>query len=252
MQPFKCLHTWLIQFCRIFFLPSSSSILPDTSLFQVVVATVAARYDLNPLSRWSLEHRLFRATQTGFATSGLLADEVARPQPTRYLQVLSMSHRPQAFVSITTTTPQPQTRAGTPATTSSAGESAGEPAKVISIPSGPSGEEFVQLTMSKLGPLWTPRQILTVINGQHYEVGEFRVRMGEVRQGQGGVQQIRGVAVEVEWNGGAEDLDVAEDEIKSFWAGLEFKGTREFFRVPGAETDLANVRQWCEALRLRA
>ena len=163
-----------------------------------------------------------------------------------------MSHQPQAYAVITTTTPQSQTRAGTPATTSSAGESAGEPAKIISIPSGPHGEEFVQLTISKLGPLWTQRQTLSVINGQYFEVEDFRLRIGEVRQGQGGAQQNRGVVVEVERIGGADDWDTVEDDVKSFWAGLEFKGAKEFIRVPGVETDLANIRQWCEALRLRA
>ena len=163
-----------------------------------------------------------------------------------------MSYQPQTYAVITTTTPQSQTRAGTPMTTSSTGESAGEPAKIVSIPSGPHSEEMVQLTIGKLGPLWIQRQALSVINGQYFEVEDFRLRIGEVRQGQGGAQQNRGVVMEVEWIGGDDDWDALEDEVRSFWAGLEFKGAKEFIRLPGVETDLANIRQWCEALRLRA
>ena len=210
------------------------------------------QYDLRPLPRWSLEHRLFRATQNGPSTIGLSAEEVARSQSARYLQVLSISYQaPQSYVAITTTLPTSQTRAGTPATTSSGGESAGEPANIISIPSGAQSENFIQLVLSRFGPLWTQRQSLSVSNGQAFEVEDFRIRLGEVRQGQGGAQQNRGVIVEVEWAGGDDDWDAIEDEIRAFWTGLDFKGAREYIRVPGIEKNLGNIRQWCEAIRLR-
>ena len=77
---------------------------------------------------------------------------------------------------------------------------------MISIPSGLQTEEFVQLIITRLGPLWTPRQVLQVSQGLAFEVGEFRVRLGELEQRQSGTQQIRGVVVETQWIT-ADDID---------------------------------------------
>lgn len=138
---------------------------------------------------------------------------------------------------------------------------AGEPATIISIPSGPPSDEFVQLIVSKFGPLWQPRQILNAANGQAFEIGDFRVRIGEVRQGGGGGGQMaRGTICEVEWVGGddedeeekkTEDWDAAEAVIGGFWEGLGLRGARSVFNVPGLGLGEGSVRQWCEILRVR-
>ena len=94
------------------------------------------------------------------------------------------------------------------------------------------------------------RQVLQVSNGQVFEIGDFLIRIGEVRQG--GTQQVRGTICEIEWTSGDEsDWVTGEEVIKSFWAALDMKGTREYIKVPGTGDEFSNIRQWCGALRLR-
>ena len=134
--------------------------------------------------------------------------------------------------------------------------STGEPATIISIPPGGSSEEFIQLMLSKFGPLWQQRQVLGVVNGQAFEVDDFRVRIGEVRQaGGGGAGQMgKGAVCEVEWVGGGEDeadWEGAGAVIAGFWEGLGVKGARRVFEVAGLGQGEGSVRQWCEGLRVR-
>ena len=107
--------------------------------------------------------------------------------------------------------------------------------------------------MSKLTPLWSPRQTSQVQNGQGFELGDFHVRIGELRQGKGSVQQGRGVVVEVEWVEAGEEGDWATTTrvIRDFWEALLVKNARECIQVAGLEDGFSDVRQWCEALRLR-
>lgn len=67
-----------------------------------------------------------------------------------------------------------------------------EPAAVIEIPSSQS-EDFARLLVTKFGPLWTQRQSVQVVNGQAYDLGEYRIRIGELRQAGSGT--ARGVVV---------------------------------------------------------
>ena len=85
-------------------------------------------------------------------------------------------------------------------------------------------------------------------------MGDFRIRVGEVRQGVGGTVHGRGVVVEVEYlgeEGGEEEWEEGERVIRAFWEGLGVRGGREVVRVPGVEEGAGEVRQWCEVLRLR-
>ncbi len=163
-----------------------------------------------------------------------------------------MSHHPgRSYVAITTTHTPAQTRAGTPTSSTVSTEGSGEPATIISIPSGPQSEEFVQLIVSKFGPLWTQRQTLVLSNGQAFEIGDYRIRIGELRQG--ATSLGRGVVVEVEWTGGWEEegWENGELAIKSFWDQSHVADAKEFFQVPGIERGCGTVRQWCEMLRFR-
>ena len=181
------------------------------------------------------------------------SEDGTKGQSSRYLQMLYISTRPQySYVVTTSTTVPSQTRAGTPATSSSGGESTSERANVFSIPAGPQSEDFIHLVVARMGPLWIPRQVLQVSNGSVFEIGDFRIRIGEVRQGQGGTQQVRGSICEIEWISGDDSEGVTgEDVIKSFWTALEIRGAREYTTVVGIDDGFGNVRQWCEALRLR-
>ena len=161
----------------------------------------------------------------------------------RYLQILSLSHHPGRSHVATTAIK----------TTSAGGsEMVADPATIASIPAPPGCDEFVQLISTRLLPLWTPRHVLQVINGQAYEIGDFAIRFGEVKQGQGGSQQIRGTIVEIEWRAGdTDDWETAEQVIRAFWAQVDIEGAKEFINVPGVDQGSANARQWFEAMRLR-
>ena len=106
--------------------------------------------------------------------------------------------------------------------------------------------------LARLGPLWQPKQVLQVTQGQAFEVGDFRLLVGEVRQGQGSSQQVKGVVMSIEWLSGDEgDWEIGGQILKSFWAALEIKGARDYINVTGVREGFASVKQWCEALRLR-
>ncbi|KAI9815485.1 MAG: hypothetical protein M1827_002619 [Pycnora praestabilis] len=284
---------------------------PTTSVFQTLVAHLTATYQPTPLPRWSLEHRLMRetapsssnATSTTAGEEGKTAAATVAQQP-KYLQYLHLSHHPgKSYVCIKA--PQDGTAAAAVGLAGSPKEGGGgdnndnnkRPAPtLITIPhtpppssssssssssaaaeSGPNpSDELLQLLSSRLAPLWTHRQTLVVGGGQGvgYEMEDFRVRVGEVRQG--GVQSARGVLVEIEWVGGGgggggmdgydgdrededgqengdEDWETGEAVIKAFWQGLGIKEGREAIRVPGVEgrDGMDVARQFFEVLRLR-
>ncbi|KAL6716838.1 hypothetical protein ACLMJK_004750 [Lecanora helva] len=239
----------------LFYLPAQTN---ESSQTNDILNRLTSTYNPSPLPPWTLSHRLFRETPTEPT-----ADKSRASPQQRYLQTLALSHHaPRAYVAITSTNAPPQSRAMTPASSSNistAETASGEPATLISIPSGSSHEDFVQLVVSKLSPLWQQRQVLTVPQGYAFEVGDFKVRIGELRQGGagggGGAQMGRGTVVEVEWSGdeekGEEDWESAEAVIGAFWDGLGVKGAKRAFWFPGLREGEGSVRQWCEILRIR-
>ncbi|MCJ1481706.1 hypothetical protein MMC06_001865 [Schaereria dolodes] len=247
----------LIEKPSVFFVPtSSSSITSENSGFKTILARLTSHYTAVPLSRWTLDHRLFRdgTSHAIPVANASMTEESVKLNNLRYLQILSLSHHPgQTHLAISTTYPLSQTHAGTPATSSSGSHGSTEPATIVSIPSGGHSEEMLQLMVSRLGPLWMQRHVLQVSNGQAFEIGNFRVRIGEVKQGQGGAQQVRGVIIGIEWTAREEyDWGVTEGVVKAFWDVLDIKGAREYIRVAGVEENFGSIRQWCEGLRLRA
>ena len=245
----------------LYFLPASS---PDSNPIQDILTRLNSHYDPSPLPSWALSHRIFRETPSVHApaqshsslTNGV---DKAKPPNSRFLQILNLSHyAPRTYVAITSAYAASQTRAGTPPSSNISAEAAsGEEATIISIPAGPSSEEFIQLIVSKFGPLWQQRQILNAGNGHAYEIGDFRVRVGELRQsGSGGGQMGRGAVCEVAWVGedaeqGNEGWEAGEAVVKGFWEGLALRGAREVFWVPGLRDGEGTIRQWFELLRPR-
>ncbi|KAF6225228.1 hypothetical protein HO133_010425 [Letharia lupina] len=245
----------------LYFLPASG---PDSNPTQDILAKLTSYYDLSPLPPWTLSHRIFRETpftQPSAQPFPSLTNGVdkAKPPGPRFLQILSLSHHaPRTFVAITTTHSASQIKAATPASSNISAEAAsGEPATIISIAAGPSSEEFIQLIISKFGPLWQQRQILSAGYGHAFEIGDFRVRVGELRQGgSGGGQMGRGAVCEVTWireeaEQEQEGWEVGEAVVKGFWEGLALRGAREVYWVPGLGDGEGTIRQWCELLRPR-
>jgi hypothetical protein len=133
------------------------------------------------------------------------------------------------------------------------GEVTGTPASIMAIQPGPHTEDFIQLVITRLGPLWTFRQAIQVIQGQAFDVGDYRIKVGDLKEGHGGAQQVKGTVIEIENLGGEEnDLEAAEEGIRSFWSSLNIEGARDFTKVPRLDDEFGTIRQWCEALRLRA
>ena len=133
----------------------------------------------------------------------------------------------------------------------------GEPATVIAIPAGASSEEFVQLISNKFGPLWQPRHTSQVTHGVTFEAGNFRIRVGDIKQGLGANNQLpRGAVCELEMLEPPDAIEPIEQDvgrilIRSFWQSLDVKNAREVLEVAGSQEGEAGIRQWFEILRFR-
>ena len=204
------------------------------------------------IGRWNLELRQFRSTvQSADAAS---RGGVAAPS---FLQVLSMSTRdgPPAVTVTTTIEAQPQTS--------------------IAIPPDQT-ENFLQLIASKLGGLWTPRPPLQVFRGSVFDLGEFLVRVGELRQA-GSQNALRGLIVIIEEvdlaaqseeytakngscsagdaNGIGINSTISRDMLRSIWNSVHIEGAKEFIRAVPRDpeaTRFDEAQHCCEALRLRS
>ncbi|KAI9712086.1 MAG: hypothetical protein M1820_001795 [Bogoriella megaspora] len=125
----------------------------------------------------------------------------------------------------------------------------------------------------KMAGHWTLRPVLTLTNGYFYDVGEFRIRVGEVKKGLH--KEPRGVVAMIEVlplvgsnqmasedessalaNGGVEqDASAFQELIRAFWNGLGITGAKEYFREPKCDPELVHLQEaelWCEALRLKS
>ena len=162
--------------------------------------------------------------------------------------MVSLPEHPQeSFVTISPID-LPTTKEGTPTDSK---------AVIVSIPSGPSTDDFAQLLVSKLGPLWQPRQLLAVTDGQAYETGGLRTRIGEIKQGAAGAQLVRGVIVEVSYVGQDAALlgkSSVETIISGFWEQLGVNEAKPYFRPDSGEKadGFEDVRLWCRALLLKS
>lgn len=132
-------------------------------------------------------------------------------------------------------------------------------------------------------PVWCHRHTVTVPSGAVYDVGDFRVRIGDVRQTHP-TARVRGTVVKIEWRGpslvssvlarsssghlepvsdddadsGVEmaPSDIADSDIdadyaataaliREFWARLGIEGAREATLVPGLGTEVKQrLRKW--------
>ena len=125
---------------------------------------------------------------------------------------------------------------------------------VAELASAEATDTYVELMTTKLGPMWTLKQNLSVRDGQAFVLADFTIRVGEVRQGSGPNSILRGVVVEVCWSGDAENEDTegSEEMIKELWASFGVKNARECLSISGDLDRFRIVRQWCEILRLRS
>ncbi|KAL1868152.1 hypothetical protein Plec18167_008343 [Paecilomyces lecythidis] len=243
-----------------------------------------------PIGRWALEHKLMRDTPSCLPASAHAPNPVPKP---KYMQFLSLTHYPtHGFIYATEATDLPHgtaaagsshrstplpgmlSAAGTPqsqaqsptavaggATPSSNASQSGMVMRTVPLPSyGPLFQHF----MRACEPFWCHRHTVTVPAGVVYDIGDFRIRIGDVRQTLPQAR-ARGTVVEIEWKGSSpltassssanpdedssdsgvdvtgETLNDAEIDaeyalgaqlIRDFWSQLGMEGAREAILVP--------------------
>ncbi|KAL8652933.1 MAG: hypothetical protein Q9210_002402 [Variospora velana] len=226
----------------IYFLRATSV---ETSPLPGLINCITTHYNPTILPTWSLQQLLFRSTPSPAAVDGN-----PKAVPPRYLQLVTLPDYPNdTLVASTLTTPNSTTHDDDDDTTTKPS------ATVISIPAGPSTDEFTQLLLTKFGPLWQRRRVVAVIEGSAMEVGGFRVRAGELRTDVGAAQVVRGVIVEVSHVGQSADGEDGRDGegmARAFWDGLGVEGAREFRggEVGKRNDGFGDVRLWCQVLML--
>ncbi|KAJ5737974.1 Mediator complex subunit Med20 [Penicillium malachiteum] len=288
----------------VYFIPAHPN---NTQSAGVIVERLRSAYsdeDLSPAGRWSLEQKLMRDTPSLLPASA--NPSAGKP---RYMQFLYLTHYPkQGFVytseptekpyhppsatspgsSNATPIPQGIAQAPTPSATStqplsqtqsqssmgnSFTASTDVPPMLMTILPMQSYSMLFQHVVYACQPFWAHRLTVSVQQGVIYDVGDFRVRVGEVRQTYP-VARSRGIVVEVEWRGptlldtlgssqtgsgsgvslgngeqdadSGIDVDFAIEEadidaevaataelIKEFWTRIGVPGAREAIMVPG-------------------
>ncbi|KAJ5221467.1 Mediator complex subunit Med20 [Penicillium citrinum] len=280
----------------VYFIPAHPN--ATTALGNVTERLCSAFPDeeLLPLGRWTLEQKLMRDTPGLLPAS---SNPNQRPSKPRYMQFLSLSHynnhdfiytsepaekpfhppnaaspTPSATPAVgASPTPVPG-GAGTTATGNS-NDTTISPMVMTTVPHSSYTTLFQHFTYA-CQPFWCHRLTVGVQNGVFYDVGDFGVRLGDVRQTYP-TNRVRGTVVEIEWRGSSvidslsrgdtpgsgnsnadadsgvdvsfplsalEESDIDAELaataslIREFWARLGIEGAREAILVPGVGSEI--------------
>ncbi|KAE8392376.1 mediator complex, subunit Med20 [Aspergillus alliaceus] len=200
----------------VFFIPSNPN---ASTAFATVTERLHSSLADEPVlvGRWALEHKLMRDTP-----SCLPASASQRPAQPRYMQFLSLTYFPNHGFIYTSPSPEQaahaQSGAGSPgavaaratpvspaptpqqAGTPTQAPMPGQPAMVMTTVPLPACSTLFQHFVYACQPFWCHRHTVTVPGGVVYDVGDFRVRIGDVRQTQPAAR-VRGTVIEIEWKG---------------------------------------------------
>ncbi|EDN03459.1 Med20 superfamily domain-containing protein [Histoplasma capsulatum] len=209
----------------LYFIPANQN---SPTATKAVIERLRDAYNPTFCGRWALEHRLLRDTPSCLPPSDYAPLPPLQP---RFMQFLSLSHRqPYGFIYISDR-PDPDPWDSTSSSAKHAGHAqqqqqqqyqqtpqqhqqsqqnptpqAPDPSpsgpKTMMILDYPSYQSFHAITLRACEPLWCPRHTLTVLNGSHYEINDFRIRIGDVRQ-TAPQTRVRGTIVEIEYRGPA-------------------------------------------------
>jgi hypothetical protein len=198
-----------------------------------------SKYNALPLRPWNLDHRLLRSTPASPSDKS----------PPRYQHLLHLSYRQKSAFAIVS--PPTEAKAGTRDT-------------VVTV-RNEEYESFYALLKDRFAALWTPRAH-QLINGSAFTVGEFTVRLGEMRQA--GSAQVRGLVCCIEASSGIgegitfqtpEEIktadEVARADMASLWERIGHSGPilKEAFTPTSAsnpsEEGFNEVRTWCDLLK---
>ncbi|KAJ5189691.1 Mediator complex subunit Med20 [Penicillium cf. griseofulvum] len=226
----------------VYFIPSNPN---ASTALQLVTERLRAAFpneELTPIGRWGLEQKLLRDTP------GLLPSSNSNKKPPnpRYMQFLSLTHYPTHGFIYTSEPEKPapapnqnqtQNAAGAPGPVNGIApdHSSSPPMVMTTVPPSSYGTLFQHFTYA-CQPFWAHRLTLAVPNGIVYEVGDFRVRLGDVRQ-TFPTARMRGTVIEIEWRGPSVVESIPVDrEDGSFGAGV---GAGDV-DVEAADIDLAS------------
>ncbi|KAJ5745192.1 Mediator complex subunit Med20 [Penicillium odoratum] len=276
----------------VYFIPSHPN--SSTALAAITERLRSAYPDeeLIPLGRWALEQKLMRDTPSLIPASA--NTQSGKP---RYMQFLSLSHYPTHGFIYTSEPPekpfhpphapagaspsppppmaqsQPQFLSLSQSTSNSnsfTASSESSPMIMTILPMPSFGTLFHHFTYA-CQPFWAHRLTVAVPNGVIYDVGDFRVRVGDVRQ-TFPTARPRGTVIEIEWRGptvvdsitnmSAEGVDGQDEDsgidvkfsieesdvdaeyvataalIREFWGRLGVQGAREAILVPGVGNEV--------------
>lgn len=153
-----------------------------------------------PVARFSLEHRLMRDTPSCLPAS---AHSPNPPPKARYIQFLFLTHYPShgfLYTAEPEDLPASVNAARTPSSPLNPSSAVKNPRLVMTTIPRPSYDTLYQHFMHACEPLWCHRHTVTVPQGIIFDVGDFKVRLGDVRQTQP-MTRVRGTIVEIEWRG---------------------------------------------------
>ncbi|OXV11887.1 hypothetical protein Egran_00351 [Elaphomyces granulatus] len=189
----------------VFFIPTNAN--ASTSLTPLIdrLRSVFGE-ELTLVARFNLGHNLLRDTPSCLPAS---AHSPNPPPKARYIQLLFLNHYPSHGF-LYTTEPEdvpgnngnatPSNAARIPSTLNPSNAAAKSPRLVMSTIPRPSYDTIYQHFMHACEPLWCHRHTVTVSGGFAFDVGDFRVRLGDVKQTQP-MTRLRGTVVEIEWRG---------------------------------------------------
>ncbi|TQB70741.1 hypothetical protein MPDQ_008152 [Monascus purpureus] len=217
----------------VFFVPSNPNSLTALATITERLRSAFPHEQLLPTGRWAAEHKLMRDTPSCVPASAN-ASAAQRPLKPRYLQFLSLSHYPNHGFIYTSEpaenqSPSSAQRHPIPTAGQTTSVAAVQPAQALGhvatapVPSAaqntntnlpsPGHSDMIMTTVPLSScatlfnhfvyacqPFWCHRHTVTVPAGFVYDVGDFRVRLGDVRQTQP-TARVRGTVVEIEWKG---------------------------------------------------
>lgn len=180
---------------------------------------ISHHYNAVPLGPWSLDFRLLRATE----------------DQSKYSQaILRMSHRPNEGCVVVDT---------------------GSIFPSIIIPATQT-QAFAQLMSEKFNTLWATKAAYIVSNGGIYNIGDFVVRLGELRQPGQASSQVKALVCNIEL--AVSDIEgLAQDGITSaavvdIGKRLGFAEAKISIQTFQGDAQTQEVRLWYEALNFRS
>ncbi|KAL5343673.1 mediator complex, subunit Med20 [Aspergillus crustosus] len=179
----------------VFFIPSNPN--APTAL-STVAERLNSAFGEEPtlVTRWALEHKLMRDTPSCLPPSGS-----QKPRAPKYMQILSLTHYPQhGFIYTSQQSDGAGPSTATPSSSQSSQVLPGSTHMVMITVPHPSTGPLYQHFSYACQPFWCHRHTTAVLGGMAYEIGDFRVRIGDVRQTQPAAR-VRGTVVEIEWKG---------------------------------------------------